>query len=223
MTNNHFSEICKLPFFQIEEINFREDDISADMIPVPQKKGRGRPRKYLRLEDVLEWRLQKEKGGGGDPGSNPGPGEATTAAAALQTVPEVKPSKRKLDISLKEETKTQKHVNNVTSNSLGLAPGMAELQQEQLEQPAVQEQLMPDQQGQAVGVNEVLTDLNDDKLESMMLNEKLNNKVDTFNTFSNSNSSSFDNNSSSHSSSCDNNSYDFNIDDEADEVDFPGF
>ena len=72
MTNNHFSEICKLPFFQIEEINFREDDISADMIPVPQKKGRGRPRKYLRLEDVLEWRLQKEKGGSGDPGSNPG-------------------------------------------------------------------------------------------------------------------------------------------------------
>ena len=219
--------MCKLPFFQIEEINFREDDISADMIPVPQKKGRGRPRKYLRLEDVLEWRLQKEKGGGGDPGSNPGPGEATTAAAALQTVPEVKPSKRKLDISLKEETKTQKHVKNVTSNSLGLAPGMAELQQEQLEQPAVQEQLLPDQQGQAVGVNEVLTDLNDDKLESLMLDEKLNNKVDTFNTFSNCNSSSFDNNSSSHSSShsssCDNNSYDFNIDDEADEVDFPGF
>ena len=213
--------MCKLPFFQIEEINFREDDISADMIPVPQKKGRGRPRKYLRLEDVLEWRLQKEKGGGGDPGSNPGPGEATTAAAALQTVPEVKPSKRKLDISLKEETKTQKHVNNVTSNSLGLAPGMAELQQEQLEQPVVPEQLLPDRQGQAVGVN--VTDLNDDKLESLILDEKLNNKVDTFNTFSNCNSSSFDNNSSSHSSSCDNNSYDFNIDDEADEVDFPGF
>ena len=47
--------------FQIEEINFREDDISAEMIPVPQKKGRGRPRKYLRLEDVLEWRLQREE------------------------------------------------------------------------------------------------------------------------------------------------------------------
>ena len=30
------------------------------MIPVPQKKGRGRPRKYLRLEDVLEWRQQKK-------------------------------------------------------------------------------------------------------------------------------------------------------------------
>ena len=48
--------------FQIEEINFRDDDISAEMIPVPQKKGRGRPRKYLRLEDVLEWRQQNRGG-----------------------------------------------------------------------------------------------------------------------------------------------------------------
>jgi hypothetical protein len=47
---------------QIEEINFRDDDISAEMIPVPQKKGRGRPRKYLRLEDVLEWRQQNQGG-----------------------------------------------------------------------------------------------------------------------------------------------------------------
>jgi len=31
------------------------------MIPVPQKKGRGRPRKYLRIEDVLQWRKQQKE------------------------------------------------------------------------------------------------------------------------------------------------------------------
>ena len=166
------------------------------MIPVPQKKGRGRPRKYLRLEDVLEWRLKKEKSGS-DPGLSPGPGPV-----------------RKLETSLKEDPKT-KNVKDVSYSSLGpQAPGLEQFPQEQPELP---EQLLPDEQGQALVVNEALTDLNDDKMNLVLFDENLNKKLDTFDNYNNSSSSCYNN-----STSCDNNSYDFNIDDEADEVDFPG-
>ena len=158
--------------------------------------------------------MQKEKG---DPGSNPGPGGGASTASTLTmpepTASEVRPTKRKLESSLREDTK--RTVQNVTSSSLGQAPGVEQLQQ--LGQPELPEQLLPDQPAQAMRLNEALTDLNDDKVETVLFDENLNNKLDTFSNYGN----SFDNNSG-YNNSCDNNSYDFNIDDEADEVEFQG-
>jgi len=199
--------------FQIEEINFREDDISPEMIPVPQKKGRGRPRKYLRLEDVLEWRQRKEK---------------ARPETEERSEPEVGGLKRKLDENGKDETKKLKK--EVPGND----EGQPEEDQQQLGQQLRQRQLQQlEQEEKQMEVNRALTDLSIDKMAQ--IDENLNHKfemVENNNSTisSNNNSSSGSNNSSknnsSHSgnnSSSGNDNYYFNIDNEADEVECQGF